>query len=171
MPAMAHGGKLNVKIDCVAACERLTPAPASFTATRETLALVSRLRREPGLLHLPWSREVPLLHLPSEATRLLPSKAALLRLLRRREVMLLVLPGEVGTQRLRRKIPRRGGRYRRRERPTRFRVAAREVAPVVLKPPLLENPRRLLLVYPVHRRRPHPAIHNHLMAAPVEAVI
>src|SRR5262249_30191860 len=150
MPAMAHGGKLNVKIDCVAACARLTPAPASFTATRETLALVSRLRRESGLLHLPWSHEVPLLHLPSEATRLLPRKAALLRLLRRREVTLLVLPGEVATRLVRRKIPLHRGRYRRREVPTHSPVAAREVAPVVLKPPLLENPRRLLLVYPVH---------------------
>src|SRR5215831_8542499 len=110
------------------------------------------------------SREASLLELSSEiATRLLWSEIPLLR---SREASLLELSSEVATRLLRSEIPLHGRLHCRScVIPVPFAVVAPEVTPGVYERSLRRR------VHPAHGRRPHPAIHHHLMVSPVEAVI
>src|SRR5262245_31483018 len=126
--------------------ERLAPAAATATLTATLVAsFIARLRSRAALLHLPRSREIPLLHWrPSgeilllhratEAAGLRRRKAALLRLLlRRRKVTRVILMAKLASRLLRSETALCGRLHcRSRVVPVPCAIAAREVRPVVL---------------------------------------
>lgn len=130
--------------------ERLAPVAAILTATSEA-AFIAMLRSRAALLHTPGSREIlllslrprseVLLHLATEVG--LPGlprrKAALRLLLRRRKITLLVLAVKLAALLLGSETALGGGQHcRSRIVPVPFAIAAREVRPVTLEPPLFE---------------------------------